>query len=162
VAERSIFTDREIAFLQELEKRKVQFIIVGAAAAALQGAPVVTQDIDLWFKDAKDPKLKEAIKAVGGAFVAPVGLNPPLLAGEGLRLFDVVLTMHGLGEFSKELHQTLLMSLGPAKVRVLKLERIIKSKEALGRPKDILILPALRDALATIKAKKRLGKKRKT
>jgi hypothetical protein len=34
------------------------------------------------------------------------------------------------------------------------LDRIIKSKETVGRPKDVLILPVLRDALASIKKKK--------
>jgi hypothetical protein len=34
------------------------------------------------------------------------------------------------------------------------LDRIIKSKETVGRPKDVLTLPVLRDALATIKKRK--------
>jgi len=130
-------------------------MIVGAAAATLQGAPVVTQDIDLWFKDLNDPGIKEAVQAVGGAWVAPVGLNPPMLAGEGLKLFDIVPTMHGLADFSDEVRQSLVMSLGSARVRVLKLERIIKSKETLKRPKDLLILPALRNALSAIKTKRK-------
>ena len=49
-----IFDDKEVAFLRELKRRKVQFMIVGLSAAALQGAPVVTQDIDLWFRDLED------------------------------------------------------------------------------------------------------------
>ncbi len=130
-------------------------MIVGAAAATLQGAPVVTQDIDIWFKDFNDPRIKEAVKAVGGAWVAPVGLNPPMLAGEGLKLFDIALSMHGLAEFSEEVRHSLVMSLGSTRVRVLKLERIIKSKETVKRPKDLLILPALRNALAAIKTKRK-------
>ena len=42
-----IFTEKEGRFLKELAKNKVRFMIVGLSAAALQGAPVVTQDIDL-------------------------------------------------------------------------------------------------------------------
>ena len=42
-----LLTDRELAFLRELVKTNVPFMIVGLSAAALQGAPVVTQDIDL-------------------------------------------------------------------------------------------------------------------
>ena len=43
----SIFTENEIRFLRELVKNRVPFMIVGLSAAALQGAPVVTQDVDL-------------------------------------------------------------------------------------------------------------------
>ena len=37
-----IFDDREAEFLRELVRQKVDFMIVGLSAAALQGAPVVT------------------------------------------------------------------------------------------------------------------------
>ena len=36
----------------------------------------VTQDIDLWFKDLSDPNLMEALKKVGGVYVAPTGSTP--------------------------------------------------------------------------------------
>jgi hypothetical protein len=42
VAKKTIFTGKEISFLKELQKQGVEFMIVGAAAAALQGAPIVT------------------------------------------------------------------------------------------------------------------------
>ena len=51
----TILTDREQAFLRELVRRRVGFMIVGLSAAALQGTPAVTQDVDLWFKDLADP-----------------------------------------------------------------------------------------------------------
>lgn len=160
MAERTIFTGREISFLRELQKRGVEFMIVGAAAAALQGAPIVTQDIDLWFKDLHDPGIKAALAKVGGAFVPTIGLRPPTFAGEAVELFDVVLTMHGLGTFDEEKEHSALVDLGPLPVRILALDRIIKSKEAVRRPKDILTLPVLKDALATINKKKGLRSRR--
>jgi hypothetical protein len=57
-----IFGDKEATFLRELIRQKVDFMIVGLSAAALQGAPVVTQDVDLWFKDLSDPGIKKALK----------------------------------------------------------------------------------------------------
>jgi len=155
VAEKSIFTRKELSFLIELQKQKVEFMIVGAAAAALQGAPVVTQDIDLWFRDLHDPGLKKALTKVGGAIVPPIGLHPPTLAGESVELFDIVLTMHGLGPFDEEKERSILVNLGPLSVRTLALDRVIKSKEAAGRPKDLRNLPVLRDALAVIKKRRR-------
>jgi len=162
VEEKSIFADREIAFLKELEKRKIPFMIVGVSAAILQGAPGITQDIDLWFKDFSDPRIKDAVKAVGGAWVPSIGLNPPMLAGEGLKFFDIVLNMDGLAEFSKEVRHTLKMSIGSARVRVLRLERIIKSKRAADRPRDRAVMPALENALRTILIKRRRIQARKS
>ncbi len=150
MAERSIFTGKEISFLKELSKRHVEYMIVGAAAAALQGAPVVTQDIDLWFRDLADPGLRKAVAKVGGAIVPSIGLHPPTFAGGAVELFDIVLTMHGLGRFDEETKNSILVDLGGFHVRILALDRIIRSKETVGRPKDILTLPALKDALATI------------
>ncbi len=69
MAEKFIFSSKEISFLRELIKQGVEFILVGLSAAALQGAPVVTQDIDLWFKDLADPGIKKALKKVGGFYV---------------------------------------------------------------------------------------------
>ena len=154
MAEKAIFTGREVSFLKELNKRRVDYLIVGAAAAALQGAPIVTQDIDLWFRDLADPALRKAVAKVGGAIVPSIGLHPPTFAGGSVELFDIVLTMHGLGSFDEEAKNSILIDLGGLHVRVLALDRIIKSKETVGRPKDILTLPVLKDALATIKKMK--------
>ena len=135
-------------------------MIVGAAAAALQGAPVVTQDIDLWFRDIHDPGIGKALAKVGGAFVPSVGLHPPAFAGETVRLFDIVLTMPGLGAFEEEIKHSLIVDLGRLSVRILTLDRIIKSKETVGRPKDKLTIPVLKDALAAIEMKKALETRR--
>ncbi len=41
------FSENEIRLLGSLLKHKVNFMVVGLSAATLQGAPVVTQDVDL-------------------------------------------------------------------------------------------------------------------
>jgi hypothetical protein len=137
-------------FLKELVRQKVEFMIVGLSAAALQGAPVVTQDIDLWFRTLPDPGLEKALKKVRGAYVPPTARNAPMFAGNGIELFDIVLTMDGLGKFDEEKKHTIKVPLGRIKVLVLKLERIIASKKAAGREKDRLVLKVLSDALQTI------------
>ena len=38
-------TKSELRFLRALLRRKVRFMVVGLSAAALQGAPVMTQDL---------------------------------------------------------------------------------------------------------------------
>ena len=149
--ENLIFTNKEIAFLRELKRHKVEFMLVGAAAAALQGAPVVTQDIDLWFEDMKDPGIQTALRKSGGIMVPSFGQNPPTFAGDAVKLFDIVLTMHGLKSYEEEKMNSFEVALGTLRVSVLGLDRIIKSKETVGRPKDLLVLPVLRDTLKTLR-----------
>jgi len=150
VPETTIFSDREIVFLGELNREGVDFMIVGLSAATLQGAPVVTRDVDLWFRDPSDPGIGRALRKVFGTYIPPSGEKPPRFAGEAVKLFAIVTRMHGLGTFEEESDRTVKVRLGRFKVRVLPLERIIVSKEAVGREKDRLVLPILKDALAVI------------
>jgi hypothetical protein len=155
VAERLPFTDREIAFLAQLVGNGVEFMIVGLSAALLQGAPAVTQDIDLWFKDLRDPGIQKALVTVGGGYVPSIGLNPPRFSGKDVELFDLVLHMHGLGSFDEEARHAIDVSLGVVTVKVLDIERIIVSKAAANREKDRIVLPVLRDAAVTIREERR-------
>ena len=141
------FTDREIAFLEALGAEGVDFLVVGLAAAALQGAPAVTQDVDLWFRNLEDPALMRALARAGASYIPPTASTPPLFAGAGTELFDIVVHMHGLESFEKEAGQAVRVPLGRVDVPVLPLARIIASKKATGRPKDLSILPALEDTL---------------
>ena len=144
----SIFTEKELAFLRALVHQRVAFMVVGLSAATLQGAPAVTQDIDLWFRDLADPKLKQALERVGGFYIPPTGATPPMLVGRSVALFDIVLTMDGLKDFDEELATSVEIPIGRTKVRALSLERIIVSKRAANREKDRVILPVLEAAAA--------------
>jgi len=151
----SLFSDKELAFLASLVEGEVSFLVVGLAAAALQGAPAVTQDVDLWFHDLADPRLTRALQRIGASYIPPTHSTPPLLAGAGTDLFDIVVHMHGLESFDQEVRRATLVQVGGINVPVLPLERIIVSKRASGRPKDLSILPALEDALRARGADKR-------
>jgi hypothetical protein len=154
-----LVTDKEARFLQALVEEGVEFLVVGLAAAALQGAPAVTQDIDLWFRDLSDPALQRALRRVGASYIPPSLQNPPLLAGGDAGLFDVVVNMDGLGSFAQEARRALRIPVGTVEVRVLPLARIIASKKATDRPKDRAILPALEDALRVLQSRKRPGRR---
>jgi len=148
------FSAREIAFLEALVTEGAEFLVVGLAAAALQGAPAVTQDVDLWFRSLPDQGLMRALAKVGASYLPPTASTPPLLAGAGTELFDVVVHMHGLESFEKEAGQAVRMRIDRVDLPVLPLARIIASKKASGRPKDLSILPALED---TLRASRRAG-----
>jgi len=153
------FSESERRLLVNLLKHKVRFMVVGLSAATLQGAPVVTQDVDLWFENLGEPKMSKALQEVGAAYVPPSNLNPPMLAGKGAELFDIVIRMDGLGGFAEELKKCVEIPLGRQKLKVLSLERILASKLAANRAKDKLTIPVLRDALAAVQTLKRRAKK---
>jgi hypothetical protein len=148
------FSESEQRLLQVLLKRKVRFMVVGLSAATLQGAPVVTQDVDLWFENLGETKMSRALREVGAGYVPPSPINPPMIAGEGAELFDIVLRMDGLGTFAQEMHNCIEIPLNGQKLKVLSLERILASKLAANRPKDKLTIPVLRDALVAIQRSK--------
>jgi len=148
----SLFTQKEIDFLKILKDHDVDFIIIGLSAAALQGAPVVTQDIDIWFKDLNSVNFKAALKEAKVTYVPPIGLNPPMFAGESTDLIDIVVGVTGLNKFDEEVKDTIEVSLTTFSIKVLSLEKIIQSKKTLGRPKDKLVLPVLEEVLKTLKA----------
>ena len=152
-------TESERRFLRALLRRKVPFIVVGLSAAALQGAPVVTQDVDLWFEDLHDSRLTKALREVGAAYVPPSVLNPPMFAGAGTELFDIVLRMDGLGKFRDELRHCVEVRLGAYRLKVLALERILASKRAANRSKDKLTIPVLEDSLLAASSGKQVRRK---
>lgn len=147
------FTNKELAFLKELIRQKVEFMIIGLSAAALQGAPMVTQDVDLWFRDIDDSGIKKALKKVGGTWIPSLGLNPPMFEGDHVQYFDIVLTVHGIGDFDAEKANAVDVPMGGFSVNVLCLDRIIASKSYLNRQKDRMVLPALKSAAKALAAK---------
>ncbi|MCO6429518.1 MAG: nucleotidyltransferase [Deltaproteobacteria bacterium] len=140
----------EKRLLEALTAHNVQFMIVGLTAAGLQGANVVTDDVDLWVKDLGSSHFLAAIQSVGGFYIPPgvAGQNPPMIGPDQLKVFDLVTHMHGLGSFEDEFSRSVEILIGGATVKVLPLDRIIASKEAAGRDKDRAALPALKAALA--------------
>lgn len=154
------FSESELRILRALLRRKVRFMVVGLSAAAMQGSPVVTQDVDLWFENLTDPKLSQALQDVGATYVLRSVNNPPMLAGAGAELFEFVLRMDGLGEFTEETKNCVEIPLGRYKLKLLALERILASKVAANRPKDRLTIPVLRDALTASKGAKSGAKKK--
>jgi hypothetical protein len=159
VAEVLPLSESELRLLESLLRHKIRFMVVGLSAAALQGAPVVTEDIDLWFDKLNDPKIMQALAKVGAAYIPPFGYNPPMLGGAGSDPFDIAIRMSGLGEFSEEWKHAVKIKVGRLTLKVLPLERILVSKQAANRPKDQRVIPVLQNTLRTLQMKKPKAKK---
>jgi predicted nucleotidyltransferase len=148
----SALTSGERALLEALVRRGVRFMIVGLGAAVLQGANTATRDIDLWLEDLSDPRIGEAVRDAGGIWISgSFGMRPPQVGGDviGDRI-DVVTHLDGLGKFADEYENAVEVEVDGVKLRVLRLERIIASKRAAKRTKDLAALPALEEALAAL------------
>lgn len=137
----------ERALLEALNRHGVRFLIVGLGAAVLEGAPLATQDIDLWFERVEDPRIQAAAAEAGGFWIGGFGLQPPAFGGPELHRLDVVLTAHGLEPFEVEYRDAIQHDVDGVPVQVLPLERVIASKRSTGRPKDLAALPALEATL---------------
>jgi hypothetical protein len=148
-----VLTKAERALLEALNALDVPYLIVGMAAALLEGAPGTTQDLDLWFGGIDADRLRKAAQRAGGVYTPGFGLQPPAIGGEGLDRVDVVLTASGLESFEAEFTRAREYDLDGVRVRVLPLERVIVSKRAARRPKDTAQIPILEAALAARRAR---------
>ena len=147
-----VLSEAERQFLQELNDRGVRFLVVGASAAILQGANIGTKDVDLWFESTADDRIGEAVRAVGGIWASgSFGMRPPAIGGESLGdRFDVVTHMHGMRDFQSEYGDAVQANVDGVLLRLLPLARIVASKRAAGRTKDLAQLPALEETLAAM------------
>jgi hypothetical protein len=142
-----VLTPAERALFAALQRRGVPFLVIGMGAAVLEGAPVATQDLDIWFANIDDERIRLAASDAGGFWISGFGLQPPAFGGEGLDRLDVVLTAHGLESFDAEYQHSIERTIDGVELRILSLERVITSKRATGRHKDTAQLPALEATL---------------
>lgn len=156
-----------LAVLGILVRQGVDFIVVGAVSAVIQGVPVNTFDVDILHARAPEnvKKLVAALSALDACYREhlPKRLVPEPLWLEG-RGHHLLMTREGpldvLGHVGRErtyedlLSRSLVLDLGDGlSVRVLGLEALIQVKEEVGREKDLAMLPVLR---RTLEEKRRL------
>lgn len=151
---------RFLDILKALVRHDVDFILVGGVAAILEGAPISTFDLDILISPASDnrPRLLDALRELNARYLDPAGRH--IIPDEGrlatMRLHQLV-TDHGPLDVMKSIGQGLTYEdlaaetreyeVSGLPVRVLKLEKIILSKEQANRDKDRSTLPILRRTL---------------
>jgi hypothetical protein len=135
-----------------LAKRKLDAVVIGNAAAALQGSPVTTQDIDFMFRDTppnlrKLRRLADDLDAlVLRPFYPASRLYRVMRDRDGLQL-DFMAKVDGVRSFASLRSRAMRVSFGNDELLVASLRDIIRSKEAADRPQDRAILPVLRKTL---------------
>jgi hypothetical protein len=150
----SVLSAAEQCLLHELEARGIRYLVVGMSAALIQGARGATEDIDLWFESLSDPRIGDAVRAAGGIWISgSFGTGPPRIGGDALsERLDVVTHMDGLEPFANEYARVRFEVVDGVRLPLLPLRRILESKKAAGRPKDLLAAHAIEDALTVLEA----------
>lgn len=146
--------------------RDVELILVGGVAAAIQGAPIVTQDLDILYRiePANLKRLEIALAALNAVTrddPRRLRFTPSHLASKGHKLaitdagaMDILGAINDDLVFEDVLPDTELMELEGVSVNVLRLEKLIELKRALGRPKDVAALPILEATLRERQSRK--------
>jgi len=121
--------------LQSLGEEKIRFQIVGMSAAILQGVILTTLDIDIWvdLPERQYSRLMNIVVRQGGTALAPT-----LYALSDGRLVNFLFAVHGLRQFAAEYKGAVKAKIEAEPVKVLPLDRILKSKKTIRRDKDRL------------------------
>ena len=132
-----------------LRAAKLEAILIGNAAAALQGAPVTTLDLDFMFRDTPTNmrKLKVFAKTLRASIFRPYypvsRMFRVINDDTGLQV-DFLPSIHGVRSFEGLRRNAIEVSFGDEVLAVADLADIVKSKAAAGRAKDRASLPILR------------------
>jgi predicted nucleotidyltransferase len=136
---------------EQLARVRLEAVLIGNAAAALQGAPVTTVDFDFMFP--RTPRNMQKIRAVADGLGATI-LRPyypaadlyRVLRDDGLQI-DFMAAVHGVRSFEALRSRAEAIDLGGASILVASLPDIIRSKRAAHRPRDVAVLDVLEKAL---------------
>jgi hypothetical protein len=163
-----------LAVLRALEQHDVRYVLIGAAAARIAGAPVVTEDLDVTpAGDSENlERLAAALRELGARLRSPAqpeGLAFPVDA-ETLTTAEMWTSTTSAGDLDvcfmpagTRGYEDLRREASPLRlgrglvVLVASLRDVIRSKEAAGRDKDLAQLPLLRRTLEQIREREHPG-----
>jgi hypothetical protein len=142
------------AFLKALREQKIDAILIGAMAAIAQGAPLMTVDFDFWVRlpERQYVRLLSIVQRQRGIIRARTLYE----LSDGTQV-NAIFHPDGLRSFAAEWRFCRWGELEGVPVKVLPLRRVIASKRAANREKDLAVLPIL---LRTWRLANRLRKKR--
>ncbi|HEY6642446.1 hypothetical protein [Povalibacter sp.] len=148
--------------LQALCDAEIDFVIVGGFAAMLHGSSMLTRGLDVCsvLTDATVAKLRTAFRDLHPihrqtpqrlSFLDNPDPGVPLrniYLQTDLGPLDVLGSITGLGNFEEVRRNAVRFEIFGRQVGVMSINDLIRAKEALGRPKDILMAQELRAIIA--------------
>lgn len=138
--------------VRALAEARLEAILIGNAAAALQGAPVTTIDFDFMFRStpvnlAKLKRFADRMEAVVLRPYYPVSALFRVMNDQRGLQVDFMPAIHGVKSFNSLRSRAERIRLGGHDLWVANLADIIASKRAAGRPQDKAILGLLEKTL---------------
>jgi hypothetical protein len=130
--------------LEALEAERIEFILIGMSAAIAQGVMATTVDADFWINLPTRQYMR--VLRIAQQTGATLAANTVVYLEDGTPV-NFVYEVTGLSTFRSEMRHTVRLPLHGKRVPVLKLERICKSKRAVGREKDRLHLTQIAEFL---------------
>lgn len=143
--------------LKELKNVKLEVILVGNSACALQGVPIMTQDIDFFIRDTELNKKKiiQFAKNMKWYIIKPNNAITETIRVEGKEVVvDFVFRLGHKQSFESVRSRAKNIKVGDVFCKVASLEDIYKAKLSLNRDKDKAVLKIIRD---TIRIKKEIA-----
>jgi predicted nucleotidyltransferase len=142
-----------------LNQHGVEAVLIGCAAAALQGAPVTTDDFDFYFRPTplNLKKLEEIARELGTNLKQP---HYPLssmyrISSPGLGVqVDMMGKVFGVRSFESVRSRATRAFINDCPIMVASLRDVISMKKAAGRPKDLAVMPILVETLREEQTKK--------
>jgi len=135
-----------------MHRVRLEAVMVGNAAAALHGAPVTTLDIDFMFRKtpANMRKLKDFAQELDAQILKPYypvsSLFRVVNDDTGMQI-DFMSILHGIKSFENLRSDAVPVEFEGYTLKVASLEKIIRSKKTLGRPRDLAVLEILEKTL---------------
>ncbi len=115
-------------------------------AAILQGVPATTLDTDIWV----DVPERQYLRLINLSLrMGATMVRQTVVVLTDGSLVNFCYHLDGTASFRTEYVRAAKVPWNGMEARVLPLERIIRSKEAAGRDKDLAMLPLLRDIAAS-------------
>jgi hypothetical protein len=144
--------------LQTLCDAEIDFVIVGGYAAMLHGSSMLTRDLDVCtvLTDSCVAKLRVAFRDLNPthrqtsqrlSFLDTPDPGVPLkniYLQTDLGPLDILGSITGLDNFAELRKNAVQLYLFGREILVMSIDDLIKAKEALGRPKDVLVAQELR------------------
>jgi len=144
--------------IKSLIEGEVPFVLIGGMAAVAHGSSLMTRDLDVCV-----PVEAATFLRIQSALVSH---NPRVRAGSGwipldlsqefadrlrnlyvvtdLGKLDCLGEVAGIGDYQAALADSIELQLDGRSCRTLSLDALIRSKEAMGRPRDLLAVTELR------------------
>jgi hypothetical protein len=130
--------------LEALEAQEIRYVLIGMSAAIAQGVMANTLDVDLWIDLPSRQYMR--VQNLARQLGATVAANTVVYLEDGTPV-NFVYEVTGLGDFSSEQRHVTRAQIYGQNIPVLRLERIRKSKQAVGRDKDKLHVLLINDFL---------------